>query len=100
VGGVSHRYLWSDYVDDLLADEQIALPSTSANVAWPLTDHLGTIVDVADYDEATGITAIANHRRYNGFGKLLQDSGTLDIPFGYTGKFYDKGTGLQNNWNR
>ncbi|MDZ4851016.1 MAG: RHS repeat-associated core domain-containing protein, partial [Pirellulaceae bacterium] len=64
------------------------------------SDHLGTIRDIADFNEATGITAIANHRVYNSFGKLMSQTGTTDIVFGYTGKLYDKTTGLQNNWNR
>jgi RHS repeat-associated protein len=100
VGGVSHRYIWSDYVDDLLSDEQISFPSNSVNTLWPLADHLGSIRDIADFNESTGITAIANHRTYDSFGKLRQETGTADIQFGYTGKLYEKRTGLQNNLNR
>ena len=100
VGGISHRYIWSDYVDDLLSDEQISFPSNSVNTLWPLADHLGSIRDIADFNEATGITAIANHRTYDSFGKLVDETGTASIPFGYTGKLFDKTTGLQNNLNR
>lgn len=100
VGGVSHRYIWSDYVDDLLSDEQISFPSNSVNTLWPLADHQGSIRDIADFNESTGITAIANHRTYDSFGKLRQETGIADIQFGYTGKLYEKRTGLQNNLNR
>ena len=100
VGGISHRYIWSDYVDDLLSDEQISFPSNTVNTLWPLADHLGSIRDIADFNEATGITAIANHRTYDSFGKLVDETGTASIPFGYTGKLFDKTTGLQNNLNR
>jgi RHS repeat-associated protein len=99
-GYVTNRYLWSNSVDDLLADEQVNPSNNTANTLYPLSDHLGSIRDIADFDEATGITAIANHRRYDSFGKLTQETGTADIAFGYTGKLYDKKTGIQNNWNR
>ncbi len=99
-GYITHRYLWSDFVDDLLADEQLNPSNNAANTVYPLSDHLGTICDIADFDKATGITAIANHRVYNSFGRLTSETGTTTIIFGYTGKLDDKTTGLQNNWNR
>ena len=97
---MTHRYLWSDNVDELLADEQN--PGLSyRNILWSLADQLGSIRDIADANETTGITSIANHRRYDGNGKRLTESNpAVDLIFGYTGKMLDEATGLQNNLNR
>ncbi|QDT70044.1 hypothetical protein MalM25_29890 [Planctomycetes bacterium MalM25] len=47
VNDLSHRYPWGPGVDQLLAAEEIG----SGDVTWALTDHLGTVRDLAD---ATG----------------------------------------------
>lgn len=97
---MTHRYLWSDNVDELLADEQNPGWS-SKNTLWALSDHLGSIRDIADTNETTGITSIANHRRYDATGKRISETNTsVDLVFGYTGKLLDETTGLQNNLNR
>ena len=96
--GLTHRYLWSDQVDELLADEQ--KPGTVWNTLWALSDHLGTVRDLLDYNPAGGgISTIVNSRTYDAFGNLESQSGTADTPIGYTGKYYDSATGLQNPWN-
>ena len=62
---------------------------------------MGSIRDIADANETTGITSIANHRRYDGNGKRLTESNpAVDLIFGYTGKMLDEAIGLQNNLNR
>jgi RHS repeat-associated protein len=97
---MTHRYLWSDNVDELLADEQNPGLS-SKNTLWALSDHLGSIRDIADTNETTGITSIANHRRYDSTGKRISETNaSVDLVFGYTGKLLDETTGLQNNLNR
>jgi hypothetical protein len=63
---LSHRYLWSDNVDELLADEQIA----GNNTLWGLADHLGSLRDIADYSESTGVTTITNHRTHQQFRQV------------------------------
>jgi RHS repeat-associated protein len=91
---LSHRYLWSDNVDELLADEQIA----GNNTLWGLADHLGSLRDIADYSESTGVTTIANHRTLNSFGKLVSETNAaVDMLFAFTGKQFDEATGLQHN---
>ena len=97
---MTHRYLWSDQVDELLADEQN--PGLSyRNILWSLADQLGSIRDIADANETTGITSIANHRRYDSTGKRISETNaSVDLVFGYTGKLLDETTGLQNNLNR
>ncbi len=98
---LSHRYLWSDKVDQLLADEQVTSLGSGGNVLWALSDHLGTIRDIADFDESTGITAIANHRKYNAFGALISETNSaVDLIYGFTGKQLDEATYLQHNLNR
>jgi len=84
-GTVSHHYLWTpNQQDKLLAD------TTSTDVLWSLTDHLGTIRDV--------LGATTTHLIYDAFGNLT--SGTNPLLFGYTGKAFDSATNLQNNINR
>ncbi len=98
---LSHRYIWSDKVDQLLADEQVTSLGSGGNVLWALSDHLGTIRDIADFDESTGITAIANHRKYNAFGALISETNSaVDLIYGFTGKQLDEATYLQHNLNR
>ena len=41
-----HRYLWSDSVDELLADEQFLAGMTAPNTKWAMSDHQGTIKDI------------------------------------------------------
>ncbi len=94
-------YLWSDAVDDLLATQQLGSGGTPGNVLWPLADHLGSIRDIADRHDTTGVTSVTNHRRYDSFGQLKSETNAaVDLVFGYTGKLFDESTGLQNNLNR
>jgi hypothetical protein len=47
---LSHRYLWGQAVDQILADETVD-DGGAEDVLWPLTDHLNTVRDLAEYDE-------------------------------------------------
>ncbi|MCR9291515.1 MAG: hypothetical protein NXI32_02270 [bacterium] len=94
-------YLWSDAVDDLLAAEEIPSNPSAGNILWPLADHLGTIRDIADRNDSTGVTNVSNHRRYDAFGNRLSETNSaVDLIFGFTGKLFDETVGLQNNLNR
>ncbi len=74
---------------------------SGGNTLWALSDHLGTVRDIADLNETTGITAIANHRKYNSFGALVSETNSaVDLIYGYTGKQLDDSTNLQHNLNR
>ncbi len=113
-GGVSaadlkHRYLWGAVVDQLFADEQFGAGTGGAssptvgvgNTLWALSDHLGTVRDIADFNPGTTTFTIVNHRVYDSFGKLTAESNTsVDLAFGYTGKFNDEVTQLSLHWNR
>ncbi len=108
-----HRYLWGPMVDQILADEQMSpLPpgegqgegydlSAPGPVLWPLTDHLGTVRDLAAYDAGLAETTIANHRIYHAFGAIVDETApTVAHLFAFTGRPLDLDTGLQNNLHR
>ena len=98
---LAHRYLWSNQVDELFADEQVTSLSTGGNTLWGLGDHLGTLRDIADFNESTSVTSVTNHRTYNAFGKMTAETNSsVDLLFGFTGKQLDEDTGLQHNLNR
>jgi RHS repeat-associated protein len=98
---LSHRYLWGTAVDQLLADEQVTSLSSAGNVLSPLGDQLGTLYDLADRNESTGVVTVTNHRRYDAFGNLVSESNAaVDEIFGYTGRALDDSTGQQNNLSR
>jgi RHS repeat-associated protein len=96
-GDVVHRLLWGPAVDQAIADE-----NGSNDVYWYLTDHQGTVRDVAVYDAGTESTDVANHITYNSFGRRKNEtsSGIDDFDLGYTGKWFDRDTDLQWNLNR
>jgi RHS repeat-associated protein len=95
---ITHRYLWSDQVDELFSDEQ-RLSGLVPDTKWALSDHQGTIKDIADFNSSTGQTSI-RHRAYDSFGNRKGSALPTDIVFGYTGKYFDEATGMQNSWNR
>ncbi|MEO8272214.1 MAG: RHS repeat-associated core domain-containing protein, partial [Aureliella sp.] len=97
----SHRYLWAEQVDALLADEQITSPSVPGNTLWGLADNLSTLRDIADFNESTSVTTVTNHRTFNANGKLVAETNAaVDLLFAYTGKQLDDSTGLQHNLYR
>ena len=98
---LSHRYLWGEAVDQLLADETVDDLATPGDVIWSLVDHLGTTRDLAEYNAGTDTTTIANHRVFDAYGNLeFETDTTVDCLFGYTGRLFDEDTALQNNLNR
>lgn len=98
---VSHRYLWGAGFDELFADEQVSVVTSNGNTLWALVDHLGTIRDIADYDEGNPSFAITNHRVYDTFGRLQSETNSaVDLMFGYTGKAYDEEAQLNQYLNR
>jgi RHS repeat-associated protein len=99
---LSHRYLWNPTaVDQLLADETVTSLSSAGTVLYPFGDHLGTLRDLATYNDSTNVTTIANHRRYDSFGNLISETNaSIDEFFAFTGRPFDDSTSLQNNLNR
>ena len=103
VADLSHRYLWQpNAVDQLMADERTHLDAgniVTDELLWALTDHLGTVRDLARSDGTT--TSVVNHIVYESFGTIVsQSDSTQGTLFGFTGRPLDTATGLQNNWHR
>jgi RHS repeat-associated protein len=101
VANLSHRYLWGPAVDQILAGEQVTGLTQPGNVLLPLTNDVGTVCDLAQYNAETGTTSVVDHRVYDSFGNLVsQTNAAVDFLFGFTGRPLDEATGLQNNLNR
>ena len=106
VAALNTRLLQGPDVDQLFADE-----TALGEVLWTLSDHQGTVRDVADFTVASNSTAVINHIRYDSFGKIIAETnpatGTAatagriqagEIVQGFTGREYDPDTGL--SWYR
>lgn len=71
----THRYLWADGVDQLLADEKVYPCPSISDVLWALGDNLGSVRDLAQ-STGGGSTWVTNHRAYDGFGVRTSESNT------------------------
>jgi len=99
-GDLTNRYLWGPGTDQLLADEQVANVSTASDVYWALADNLGSVRQLALYDDVGDTTTIEKYVEYDSFGNVTLVVGSVAQLFGYTGRAFDDSTGLQNNLNR
>ena len=104
-GSITRRYLWNPAaVDQLLAQEEVANPIEPGDVQWALTDHLGSVCDVAQFDLNTTTIEIVIHRTFDSFGRVVENTGTSlgysAIFIGFTSRFFDLDSGLQNNLTR
>jgi RHS repeat-associated protein len=98
---LTRRYLWGPAVDQILADERATSLAAPEDILWPLTDHLHTTRDLAEYDSLGEETAIASHRVFDSFGNLISESDdTVTTLLGFTARPFDVATGLQWNLNR
>ena len=84
-GMQTHRFLHGPAIDQILADE-----NQLGQILWPLTDNQGTVRDVID---STG--TLKDHIQYDSFGNILTRlDASIVLPFAYTGREFDKETGL------
>ncbi len=89
-GAVSNRYLHGPLVDQVLADEQVDGAGESARTLWPLTDHLGSVRDLALFDAEHVTPSVVNHITYDAFGAVAEQSAaSVDHLFGFTGREID-----------
>lgn len=85
------RYLWGAAVDQLLASDVVG-----GETRWALADHEGTVRDLID---SAGNLEL--HRQYDAFGRVTSQTGAAtDFLFGFTGRWLDQATALQNNHHR
>jgi RHS repeat-associated protein len=97
---LSHRYLWGPD-DQLLADEIVDSLTTEGEIMWALADQVGTIRDIGTWNDTSSEYEIANHRVYDSFGNLTDETNSsVDLAFGFTGRWTDPTTGLTHHLNR
>ncbi len=111
---LSHRFLWNPQgVDQLLTDEKVwSLYSTEENEnLWALADDQGSVRDLVD-----DYGRLRIERAFDSFGNVTSEAhydtdglqvsgpptqyGYMDEAFAFTGRWFDKTTGLQNNDER
>ena len=86
------RYLYSNAVDQILAQEDVTQTLTSPDRAlWHLSDNLGTIRDLAKNDGTLG-----EHFQYDSFGRITSGNTSL-TRYLYTSREYDPAVDLQYN---
>ena len=90
-GTLLTRYLYGPAVDQLLART-----SSGGTTAWYLTDHLGSVRDLANTSGA-----VIDHVAYDSFGGVASESTPASGDrFKFTGRELDPSTGLQFNRER
>lgn len=85
------RYLHGPAIDQILAAENTTSSYTPGSVLWSLTDYQNTVRDLLDN---SGI--LVDHRQYDSFGEMTNESNPIDFVFAYTGRELDD-TGDQYN---
>ncbi len=95
-GQVVSRILHGALVDEVLAEENVT-SITNREVLWTLPDHQGSVRDLAKVD-SSGNATVVNHIMYDAFGNTTSETdAAISHMFGYTGREFDKETGLQYN---
>jgi RHS repeat-associated protein len=90
-GTLTTRYLYGPAIDELFARTDAGGTS-----AWYLTDHLGSVRDIANVSGT-----VIDHLAYDSFGTTLSESSpTNGDRYKYTSREQDTGTGLQFNRGR
>ena len=78
------------YLDGLAVDELRSQTDSSGNIAWYVTDNLGSVTDVVN----TSGTDL-DHIVYDPYGNIVtQTNATNAVRFGFTGMEFDSTTGL------
>ena len=63
-----------------------------------MTDHLGTVRDLAEYDAVSGDTTVVNHIVYDAFGRIVSETDPgFDFLYGFTGRERDGESDLHYN---
>lgn len=95
---LTDRFLYGPNVDQVLASEEVTSTASAGDALWALTDHLGTVRDVADYNAGTNTTTVQNHLTYDAFGNITAETNAaVDFLFAFTGRERDAESDLQYN---
>jgi RHS repeat-associated protein len=95
-GNVTERYLHGASVDEILAEENIASDG-KREVLWTLADQQGSVRDIVRLG-TNGQATVVDHIMYGPYGEKVAETDTaIAHLYGYTGREYDKETGLQYN---
>jgi RHS repeat-associated protein len=95
------RLLHGQAVDQILADEAVTSLTAPGNVLWPLTDNLGTVRDIVDFNETTNISQVVNHLAYDAFGRITSETNAaVDFLMAYAGLERDEETGFYHSQTR
>ncbi|WP_158265599.1 RHS repeat-associated core domain-containing protein [Blastopirellula marina] len=95
---LTDRFLYGPNVDQVLASEEVTSTASAGDVLWALTDHLGTVRDVVDYNAGTNTTTVQNHLTYDAFGNITAETNAaVDFLFAFTGRERDEESDLQYN---
>ena len=81
------RRFYGDGVDQLVARVDVS-GASATGTSWYLTDLQGSVVGMQDGSSG----AVVGLKKYDGFGNIIESSGTLDI-YGYAGRPLDSLTG-------
>ncbi|MCE9554482.1 MAG: hypothetical protein K8T91_14045 [Planctomycetes bacterium] len=92
---LAHRYIFGQEIDQILADERVSSLLSDGDVLWALTDNLGSVRQLADYDAGMTAITIESYLEYDSFGNITrEETPAIDHAFGYTGRERDEETGL------
>ncbi|RCS50455.1 hypothetical protein DTL42_11260 [Bremerella cremea] len=95
---LTDRFLYGPNVDQVLASEEVTSTASAGDALWALTDHLGTVRDVADYNAGTNATTVQNHLTYDAFGNITAETNAaVDFLLAFTGRERDEESDLQYN---
>ena len=93
-GSITRRYLWNPTaVDQLLAQDEGSATTDAGEVQWTLTDHLGSVRDLAVNEN--GCAIVEYHLQYTSFGELIWNRSSRDcVLIGFVGRAFDTASSL------
>lgn len=92
---LAKRYVWGQRVDELFAQENVddLVNADPEDIDWTLTDNLGTVRDLAIYDDVADATSVTEHFTYEAFGRITSGDPSV-IRYTYTAQELDPDTAL------
>ena len=98
-GSPTHRYLWGQAVDHILADETV--DDGDSNTLWLLTDHQNTVRDIVKYDDVkrNGPSPITSPTKRSA-ASFLETAPAVNCSFGHTARYLDAATELAYHGHR